>query len=215
MTATQTMSFEDRVASIIDERGDMVSIDEVGSLVSSLLEATSHDMTNVSLAKEIAELISFIDSAKHELSTMNAKSLSVVDIPNAGDELEAVVKTTEDAASTIMDAADAMSEMAFELEGEQAASLMEWSTKLFEASSFQDLTGQRINKVSTTLTHLEERLCALADAIGDTYIEDVEEDAFDANSGEVVNEDALIHGPQLDGDGNSQADIDALMASFD
>ena len=38
--------------------------------------------------------------------------------------------------------------------------------RIFEACSFQDITGQRITKVVSTLTYIEERLHGLQDAWG-------------------------------------------------
>lgn len=208
------INLEDRIASVKEQYGDEVPVDTVSDVVSSLVEGTAQQGEVQHIAHELRELLDYISSARDELTGMRPKSLSAVDIPRASDELSAVVENTEAAASTVMDAADALSEMAFSMEGDDADKLMKLSTDLFEASSFQDITGQRINKVSTTLDHLEGKLLSLAEAIGDDYVEDVEEEVFD-EGGEVVNQDALLHGPQLDGEGNSQADIDALLASFD
>lgn len=209
------VSLEERTESLRKERGDSVAVDDIGSVVVSLVQGTTQGDDVDKIAVELRELLDFIGAAKSELVGMQPKSLSHRDIPDAGVQLEAIVSATEDAASTIMDAADTLGEMATELEGENAEKLENLSTELFQASSFQDLTGQRITKVERTLNHLEERLGALAEAIGDDYVAPSEDDIEVDDEGVAVNDDDLLHGPQLEGEGNSQAEIDAILAAFD
>ncbi|SDD59142.1 protein phosphatase CheZ [Kordiimonas lacus] len=210
------VSLEDRAASLRQDRGDNIAIDEITHVVGSLVRGTTHDDDMDSVSTELRELLNYINAAKSELVEMQPKSLSNRDIPDAGEQLDAIVKSTEDAAEAIMDAADAVGQIADELDDEVGGRLAQISTDLFQASSFQDLTGQRITKVTRTLAHLEERLNALADAIGDDYVApDPEEEIARNEEGVVEDETDLLHGPQLEGEGNSQAEIDAILASFD
>lgn len=210
------VSLEDRAASLREDRGDNIAIDEITHVVGSLVKGTTHDDEIDRVATELRELLNYINAAKSELVEMQPKSLSNRDIPDAGEQLDAIVKSTEDAAEAIMDAADAVGQIADELDDEVGGRLAQISTDLFQASSFQDLTGQRITKVTRTLAHLEERLNALADAIGDDYVApDPEEKIERDDEGIVQDESDLLHGPQLEGEGNSQAEIDAILASFD
>ncbi len=210
------VSLEDRAASLREDRGDNIAIDEITNVVGSLVRGTTHDDEIDRVASELRELLNYISAAKSELVEMQPKSLSNRDIPDAGEQLDAIVKSTEDAAEAIMDAADSVGQIADELDDEVGGRLAQISTDLFQASSFQDLTGQRITKVTRTLAHLEERLNALADAIGDDYVApDPEEEIERDDEGIVQDETDLLHGPQLEGEGNSQAEIDAILASFD
>lgn len=209
------VTMEERTESLRKERGDNVSVDDIGSVVLSLVEGTTQDNEIDQIALELRDLLDYIGAAKAELVGMQAKSLSQRDIPDAGEQLDAIVAATEDAASTIMDAADSVMEIAGEVEPQQAEKLEAVSTELFQASSFQDLTGQRITKVTTTLGHLEERLSALADAIGDDFVAPPVDDIETDEEGVAVNDDDLLHGPQLEGEGNSQDEIDAILAAFD
>ncbi|WP_020401003.1 protein phosphatase CheZ [Kordiimonas gwangyangensis] len=209
------VSLEDRAAALRQNRGDNVAIDDITHVVGSLVKGTTHDDEVDKIATELRELLSYIGAAKNELMGMQPKSLSNRDIPDAGEQLDAIVKSTEDAAETIMDAAETVGMLSEEAEGEMAEKLEKVSTELFQASSFQDLTGQRITKVMRTLGHLEERLNALADAIGDDYIEPPEEVIEVDDEGVAKDDSDLLHGPQLEGEGNSQAEIDAILASFD
>jgi chemotaxis protein CheZ len=208
------VSLEDRAASLRQDRGDNIAIEEIAHVVGSLVKGSTHDAEMDKVASELRELLDYIGAAKNELMGMQPKSLSNRDIPDAGEQLDAIVQSTEEAAETIMDAAETVGQLAEEVEDERAGRLADVSTALFQASSFQDLTGQRITKVARTLNHLEERLNALADAIGDDYIEpepDVEKD----DEGVAKDDEDLLHGPQLEGEGNSQDEIDAILASFD
>ena len=209
------ISLEERADSIRDSRGDAVAVEEIASVVGALVKGTAHDDEMDKVAAELRELLQYISAAKGELVGMQPKSLSSRDIPDANVELDAVVKATEEAASSIMDVGDTIGQIAEEVDDEHAKRLNDAATELFHASSFQDLTGQRINKVNMTLAHLEERLSALAEAIGDDFVAEREEEIEVDTEGVAVNDEDLLHGPQLEGEGNSQAEIDAILASFD
>jgi len=212
---SDVISIEERADAIRQSRGDAVAVDEIASVVGALIVGTSHDNEMDKVANELRELLQYITAAKSELVGMQPKSLSSRDIPDANVELDAVIKATEDAATTIMDVGDTLGKIADELDNGYSERLNDAATELFHASSFQDLTGQRISKVNTTLAHLEERLNALAEAIGDDFVEDVVKDIEVDTDGVAINDKDLLHGPQLEGEGNSQAEIDALLASFD
>jgi chemotaxis protein CheZ len=80
---------------------------------------------------------------------------------------------------------------------------------IFEACTFQDITGQRIAKVVETLQRLETRfdrmLSALPTAEGEE-VKTADEAAVDARK-----EDQILNGPQRDGPQVAQDDIDALF----
>ena len=210
------VSIEQRAEALKKDRGDAVSVTDIAVVVGSLVTGDVIDADVASVIAELQDLLGYIGAAKQELEAMQANSLTKKDIPGAHDQLEAVVAATEEAASTIMDAADAVGEIAEHVEAPHSERLQDISTELFQASSFQDLTGQRITKVTTTLMHIEERLTGLAAAIGDQFVAPDDEEAVERDDeGVVVNDDDLLHGPQFEGEGNSQEEIDALLASFD
>ncbi|MFZ5608533.1 MAG: protein phosphatase CheZ [Pseudomonadota bacterium] len=211
-----SVSLQSRLAALRAERGGNVAIDEVGDVVTSLVSTLQGDFeaTTLRFSAEIERLMEFITTAKEEIASINPNTLSKRDLPGAADELDAIVAATEDAAGKIMDAADEVQAIAAGLDGALGDKLLAVSTKIFEASSFQDITGQRVTKVVRVLKLVEERLALLAQTIGDDHIEEkaaIERD----KDGVVVKDEDLLHGPQLEGDGNNQDDIDALLASFD
>ena len=85
-------------------------------------------------------------------------------------------------------------------------------TRIFEASSFQDLTGQRTSKVIVNLKFIEDHINQLIFAL---FGEEMDEKRQAKPQRDINSEDALLNGPQLPGEENKQADIDAVLASFD
>ncbi len=215
LNQANTISLEERTAALKQDLGDNVPVSDIASVVESLVKGSHHDNELGQVAEELRELLSFIGAAKDELFGVQAKSLSNRDIPDANVQLDAVVTATDEAANTIMDAAEQLEKMSEDTEGEQSDKLSELSINLFQASSFQDITGQRITKVNRTLVELETRLNSLADAIGDDFIAESEDEIETDAEGVAVNDTDLLHGPQLEGEGNTQDEIDALLASFD
>ena len=84
-------------------------------------------------------------------------------------------------------------------------------TRIYEACNFQDITGQRINKVVKTLKYIEEKIDALLTAFGEGLA-----DAPPPPPPEPGDENArLMHGPQLPAVANKQDEIDAILASLE
>ena len=85
--------------------------------------------------------------------------------------------------------------------------------RIFEACSFQDITGQRINKVVKTLKYIETKIDALLMAFDGGV--GGEPAAAPAGGQTVAPQDEFISGPQLPDNANNQAEIDAILASLD
>jgi chemotaxis protein CheZ len=122
------------------------------------------------------------------------------------DELEEIVTETARAANRIMDAAEAIERAAAEAPVAVANKLTEAVTNIYEASAFQDITGQRITKIVRALQSLETKLNSLVCAFGP--LDDGEE--APVREGDA----ALLNGPQLEKNASSQTDIDALFDSL-
>lgn len=214
---------EAEIRRIKGDNGDSVPLEDVRSLLNGLFEGAMADARNEnqSLADELKELVEYIGRARGEMKALKPRTMGARDIPEANDELNAIVQATDEAATRVMDAADQIGEMAADAAGKDndvgaktGERLEAISTELYEASSFQDICGQRVTKVVGTLSFLEDKLIALAEAVGDHEIEAKAEDVQFDETDHAVNSDDLLNGPQLDGDGMSQSDIDALLADF-
>src|SRR5204862_8248891 len=80
---------------------------------------------------------------------------------------------------------------------------------IFEACSFQDITGQRIAKVVETLQHIEERVSRFADVMQAKDIDGFLTGRERARA--ARKEKFLLHGPQLAGGGVDQAKVDEMV----
>ena len=195
---------------------------DILEVVQSVLASVEGDHTSLSqrLHTDIEALAEYINTAKAEITEIGADKINAEYLPEASDQLSAIVGATEQATNEIFEAVESIEELASTMAPEQAERITEAVTRVYEACSFQDITGQRIAKVVTALQNVESRVDALLRAFGDednaaasgTGIPAEESTA--AKPGAPPNED-LLNGPRLPGEGNSQEDIDALLASFD
>ena len=207
-----TAQFAERVAELREEHGENVALGDIAEIVESLMVSMQGDISavEVRLHGEILALVDYIRGAKDEIAKIQPGQIKNLDIPVATDELDAIVGATEVATNAILDAAEALTEIATEVPQEQADKLTDLTTKIYEASNFQDITGQRITKVIATLRQIEAKVVALARAVGEE-IEDAASEYVEKRSGD----EALLNGPALPEAANTQDDIDALLASFD
>lgn len=209
----------DRVKDIQQAQGDTIEISTVADLVENLMNSVEGDITSpeIHVQNKILELVDYIKKAREEISALQPQEINEQHIPAASDELSAIVAATEEATNTFLDAAEKLGDIGSKIGGETETEIGDIITQIYEASNFQDITGQRINKVVSTLQYIEASINKMADSLGtpvrkDQPRDDVYQEAKAADSREGAD---LLNGPQLDGDGNSQDDIDALLSSFD
>jgi chemotaxis protein CheZ len=140
---------------------------EIAPLFDELRRFT--DRRIAELSSEIHATVQLFDFGEANLSGQLGKIqeqvAAMVAMPaaatrNSGLELEAVVQATETAANQIMEAAEAIGDW-LRTGSRDVASIEEIATKLnsiFEACSFQDVTGQRIRRAIQHLQHVETML---------------------------------------------------------
>jgi chemotaxis protein CheZ len=138
-------------------------------------------------------------------------------------ELDAVAKGAEHATQQILDAAEAIEDaagtLAASVKRKQAQALsqdiQEHVVRIFEACNFQDLGGQRINKVMATLVLVADHLARMMDICGGNSQVGGSPAPVAATSGAGKLLSAPINGPQLAGDAGhaTQAEIDRIMAA--
>lgn len=136
------------------------------------LLADLHRFVDRRIAELSAELHASVEIADmteekltKELTRIHEQIAHVVAVPaastrNSGVELEAVVQATEAAASTIMEAAEAIQDW-IQGGGRDPASIQALASRvnaIFEACSFQDVTGQRIRRAIQHLQQVEVML---------------------------------------------------------
>jgi chemotaxis protein CheZ len=161
------------------------------------------------IRRELKDIADYIRSLRREISALQANDLRHKRIPAAGQELAAIVKATEQASNTIMECAEtAMAADPSDLAAYKAL-INDRMTVVFEACAFQDITGQRVAKVVETLEHIEARVSRFADATG---AKDADGPASEKEAIEAERKLRLfVHGPQLDGEGAGQSEIDKII----
>ena len=162
------------------------------------------------IVRELASVADYIRSIKGEIGALRAHELCRDRLPMAHQELGVVVNATASATHTIMAAAE-------EILGAQDSSPEDYRSKvetklleIFEACSFQDITGQRIAKVVETLEHIEQRVARFADVMQAKDIEGFLSSHERARA--ERKEKFLLNGPQLAGEGADQSDVDKIFA---
>jgi chemotaxis protein CheZ len=134
------------------------------------------------LSAELAATVQIVDFSEENLSgqltRIHEQILGLVAIPaantrNSGIELEAVVHATEAAANTIMEAAEAIQDWISTGSQDPAAlrALSDKVNSIFEACSFQDVTGQRIRRAIQHLQQVETMLEGIVPTIAPTTAE--------------------------------------------
>ena len=161
------------------------------------------------IVRELAAVADYIGHIKKEIAALKPNELSRDRIPSANDELGNVIQTTASATHTIMAAAEEILG-AGGLSDKAYRDLVETRIlAIFEACSFQDITGQRIGRVLEGLGQLEKRLDRFAKAVNvrDSSEGPDPEEALRQARREVL----LLNGPQNEDAAIMQDDIDALF----
>lgn len=206
-----------------DERQRVVSVDEARRIAASFREWT---LKQISAAKEtqsldvlraeLQSMASHIQTAKSEIASIYNKDPKVQAAGNrinaATSELDMIVASTERATSDILNAAERIMEVAGALPEDQATVgqiLTDQATEIFTACSFQDITGQRISKVVSTLRYIDQRVAAMVAIWGPDTMASLQARGETADTRADAH---LLNGPAMPGLGHTQDEIDALLA---
>ena len=158
------------------------------------------------------ELIAgYIAQAKSDIRDLRPQAIVQGGFPTAGSELQAITDDTEVATNVIMTAAEAMLDMDVS-DPDLKDRVDDGVMKIFEACSFQDITGQRVSKIVKVLGQIDDLISRLADAIGAV---DGDEAVTERplSAAEQRQRDLLLNGPAIGGPETRQADIDDLFAT--
>jgi chemotaxis protein CheZ len=181
----------------------------VGKTATPQAKPASPDSDVHAIVRELAAVADYIGHIKTEIAALKPNELCLTRIPSANDELGTVVQATASATHTIMAAAEEILG-AGGLPEKEYRNLVETGVlAIFEACSFQDITGQRINKVLDVMGQLEKRLQRFAKAVNvrDSAEGPDPEEALRQARREVL----LLNGPQNAEVAIKQDDIDALF----
>lgn len=207
---------QENVARVIDfleenkNRDGEVSLTDVMHLA-EVMSGSMYDFLSTvqpAVTEELTSIAKEITRMKEEISQLRANDMTGNKIPDAGRELDAIVEATEEATNTIMEAAEEI--MGADTSDTEAYQELVSNKMIgiFEACTFQDITGQRISKVVSTLRYIDERVSSFIEHL---RIPEELDAALEENEEERRKRELILHGPQHTGEGVSQDDIDALL----
>ncbi len=190
-----------------------ISLTDVAAATEVLLQATQMYFKTIdtSVFADVRKMSDLIAQMKSDIACLQPDDLKEEQIPRAGMELDAVVKNTEEATNTIMEAAEEIMAVDFSDKESAETAVSDSCMRIFEACSFQDITGQRVDKVVKTLTQIEDRL----DSMRTDWMDDLgtTDEFVDPNS-DIRPDADLLNGPALGGEGVNQSEVDALLNGF-
>jgi chemotaxis protein CheZ len=194
----------------------------VANVVRAVLTTMRGDLSvkETGLLHEVEELGKTIANARAEIAALEVDDITASHIPSATDELDAIVEHTAAATNSILEVCETLDTVAGKLDGEGAAALQDATTKIYEACSFQDITGQRITKIVATLKAIDAKVAQIVSTFSETqrdpdYVPPPSAPAAVVVGPVPTNGDPPPAGPQLPGNAMDQTDIDKLLASFD
>jgi chemotaxis protein CheZ len=211
------MAAPHRGSAAVESVGDAVTKEVADA--KALLETYRAQIEQCEKLKVELDLIhDAINRTKREIAVLHGKSFDGDEMSKVTGELGAVVGGTEEATQQILEAAEAIDQASSAMTKVNSPDQQKLLTEeiqervisIFEACNFQDLTGQRIGKVMTTMKFIENHINVMMDIWGGV-------DAIRAHAPPIIDDregDAkLLNGPKLDGDPGhaSQNDIDALF----
>ena len=179
---------------------------------SEVVEASKHVEV---LRRELMEMAASIEQARREVAALRPPDAGGDKITSATNELDAIVISTERASFEILNAAERLMDLSGKLKADGAdpglCSEIEGEvTNIFTACSFQDLTGQRTSKVVNALRYIEQRVNAMINIWGVEKLAGIQVSHENTDTRPDAH---LLNGPQLDGLGVSQADVDSMFDS--
>ena len=162
---------------------------------------------NATLRGRMADIRRKLDSLGAQQATADLFKATLEQLDAVADEIADATDAMMTACEGIQDTADAI-----------AANTQERGTKMklkkitqhtgdiFEACSFQDLTGQRISKIARTVSAIGDTVAGVSKLAGGKSATRSTGKGIDR-----IDDGVTLEGPQIDGPAMSQTDIDSLF----
>ncbi len=198
-----TAEIEDFVDSILYSH---VPGHESGSVLK--IGQLSNRMTINDLEKKVLDDVRA--NFKEDIKGLHPEDIRGKYIPNIIDELVAIRSSTETATTAILECAEHMDTLVDTIPENVREVMRDYTTRILEASSFQDITGQRMGKVIKTLEQIEMTIDGILSMLGDEnaklrYQERITRQEIVKEPGEI------LEGPDLNQSPNKQQMIDEMF----
>jgi chemotaxis protein CheZ len=160
------------------------------------------------LHREVESVARYVSTLKREIAALRPNEIYRDRLPEAHGDLNSIKEATASSVNTIMEAGEAiLTSKASNLDSYRAdveAKVMQ----IFEACSFQDLTGQRVSRVDELVGQMERRLQRFALAVKASDSAGVFD--RDAINREARREILIVEGPQNEA-ATDQSAIDKMF----
>lgn len=201
----QEVLFE-KLRAMQEQNKGIIDMNNLDDIIKQFLDILSPHIVNKE-KQDIYHQIELISakflSLKKDISNISNEILDHNFIPNINMELRSVVTQTEKSVTGILDVSDEISELASKVTDPQIKTeLMIKATRILELSNFQDLTGQRIQKIIHHLSEIESIMFKMLHAL---------RPEAKLRTKVLSADELLVNGPQGDDNTPSQDDIDALF----
>jgi len=255
-------NLKDTISRITDDKLTSNQIEELESFFRQLLsnnldndEETFFRGLAYEMTGDLKDLALLLIDFKKDIKAKiypEITELAMNHIPQATDQLECIIETTEMAAHKIMDNLEnmqghaekmdqifaALKEGKVELPGEKKgringqaietiyplvdymkSGIQNYNSLIsdsFVQMSFQDLTGQRIRRIITLVSQMEEKLKKMIVSFGIklTEREKNPDVSYEELQKTVDDKVSALAGPQMEGQGLGQTDIDDLLSNL-
>lgn len=214
MKSSSSAILKERITEYLNEADLEISEEQAAIISESVSSIISENLLRIRSETygRLVEMISDIASFKNEVVNMFDEQYSP-----SKDELEVVLKTTEEAVETILQCAEEIDNLAAGLPEKQSIKFHPIVTQIYEASNFQDVNGQRIIKVMRTFKLIEEKLKTLSRNLAKELPEEVKQQTCrDVIELSHMNKNAgcELEGPQNPDCAPTQEEIDRLLAEL-
>lgn len=214
-----------------DTQSVLTAINKLEKQISENDTAPKEATSVALLSHDLIDLAGAISQVKKEVAELGGQGNDPDHFNSATVELEAIVEQTESATSEILEAAEKIQEVAWVLREEGASEtqcdiIESKIVEVYTACSFQDLTGQRSNKVVQLVGYVERRIASMMSILG-LSDDEISAASSTASSDKTAGESApgltpeqrndtrpdakLLNGPAMSGESNEQGDVDALF----
>ncbi len=168
------------------------------------------------LQAEVLNLIQYIHRLRKEIAGIAQEKDDQTAFDGMADRLDAIVESTAQATDTILAGMEEINGLVEQLRAHPEPSgidslcdgIVTKTMEALEACSFQDLTGQRINKIVGSMKFVEERVNAMAELCGHDEIQAL---THQWELPQQIDDGVALEGPQRAGAGISQDEIDQLF----
>jgi chemotaxis protein CheZ len=190
------------------EKGGDIDVGDVDKVINefiTIIKAHVNSEEDINILADIEKISNKICQTKNDISSVDAEKISG-DFPLASDKLKTITEVSEKSAEDIMQATEEIQAILPKIGDEEIQrNISNNCAKIFEACSFQDLTGQRIAKIIETIDEIESIVSDLLISFGKN------KKGIENKTIEPSTKGEILSGPQFGKDAPTQQDIDDLF----